>query len=107
MTTALIYVPKSARRGETITLKAVASHPMETGYRRDATGKIIPRDIIRQLTCHYDGTEIFRADFFPAIAANPFIAFTTIATRTGAITFRWVDDAGAVHSEKTELTVLP
>jgi sulfur-oxidizing protein SoxZ len=107
MTTALLYVPKSAKRGEIITLKAVASHPMETGYRREVTGKIISRDILRQLTCHYDGAEIFRADFFPAIAANPFIAFTTIATRSGTITFRWVDDAGTVHTEKTELTVSP
>jgi sulfur-oxidizing protein SoxZ len=106
MTTALLYVPKTAKRGEIITLKAVASHPMETGYRRDITGKIIPRDILKQLTCDYDGLEIFRADFFPAIAANPFISFTTIATQSGTITFRWVDDAGEAFTEKTVLTVV-
>jgi sulfur-oxidizing protein SoxZ len=106
MTTALLYVPKTAKHGEVITLKAIASHPMETGHRREVTGKVIPRDILNQMTCHYDGIEIFRAEFFPAIAANPFISFTTIATQTGPITFRWVDDAGKVYTEKTELTVM-
>jgi sulfur-oxidizing protein SoxZ len=106
MTTALLYVQKTAKRGEIITLKAIASHPMETGHRREVTGKVIPRDILNQMTCHYDGVEIFRADFFPAIAANPFISFTTIATQSGPITFRWVDDAGKVYTEKTELTVV-
>jgi sulfur-oxidizing protein SoxZ len=106
MTTALLYVPKTAKHGEIITLKVIASHPMETGHRREVTGKVIPRDILNQMTCHYDGIEIFRAEFFPAIAANPFISFTTIATQTGPITFRWVDDAGKVYTEKTELTVM-
>ena len=105
MATALLYVPKTARRGDVISLKAVFSHPMETGYRREVNGSIIPRDIIRQFTCQYDGAEIFKADFFPAIAANPFISFTTIATRSGTVVFTWIDDAGKAYVEKTELTV--
>ena len=105
MATALLYVPKTAKRGEVITLKAIVSHPMETGYRREVTGKVIPRDIINRFSCRYDGAEIFKAEFFPAVAANPFISFTTIATQSGSITFTWVDDAGKVYTEKTELTV--
>jgi sulfur-oxidizing protein SoxZ len=88
-----------------MTLRAVASHPMETGYRRDVSGKVIPRDILNKLTCTYDGTEIFRAEFFPAVAANPFISFTTVATKTGAIVFTWTDDAGKTISETAQLTV--
>jgi sulfur-oxidizing protein SoxZ len=105
MTTALLYVQKTAKVGEVITLKAIASHPMETGHRREVTGKVIPRDILKLMTCEYDGMEIFRAEFFPAVAANPFISFTTIATKSGLITFQWVDDAGKIYTEKTELTV--
>jgi sulfur-oxidizing protein SoxZ len=105
MTTALLYVPKTAKRGEIITLKAIASHPMETGQRREVTGKVIPRDILNQLTCHFAGEEVFRAEFFPAVAANPFISFTMVAMTSGTITFRWVDDAGKSVTEKAELTV--
>jgi sulfur-oxidizing protein SoxZ len=105
MSTALLYVQKTAKKGEIITLKAVFSHPMETGYRRDVRGKVIPRDIVARFSCRYDGAEIFRADFAPAIAANPFISFTTIATASGPIVFTWTDDAGKSWSETTQLAV--
>jgi sulfur-oxidizing protein SoxZ len=105
MATALLYVPKTAKRGDVIALKAVFSHPMETGYRRDVAGKSIARDIITTFTCRYDGAEVFRADFSPAIAANPFIGFTTIATVSGPIVFTWTDGAGKSWSETSEITV--
>jgi sulfur-oxidizing protein SoxZ len=105
MANALLYVPKMAKAGEIVTLRAVASHPMETGYRRDVSGKVIPRDILSKLVCTYDGAEIFRAEFFPAVAANPFISFTTTATKTGPIVFTWTDDAGKTISETAQLTV--
>jgi sulfur-oxidizing protein SoxZ len=105
MATALLYTPKTAKKGEVITLKAVFSHPMETGHRRDVRGKAIPRDIVSKFSCRYDGAEVFRADFFPAVAANPFISFTTVATTSGPIVFTWTDDAGKSWSETAQLTV--
>jgi sulfur-oxidizing protein SoxZ len=105
MATALLYVPKTARRGDVLALKAVFSHPMETGYRRDVAGKPIMRDIITTFTCRYDGVEVFRADFSPAIAANPFIFFTTIATVSGPLVFTWTDGAGKSWSETSQLAV--
>ncbi|MGL4637229.1 MAG: thiosulfate oxidation carrier complex protein SoxZ [Beijerinckiaceae bacterium] len=105
MATALLYTPKTAKRGEIIALKAVFSHPMETGYRKDVAGKTIERDIITTFTCRYDGAEIFRADFSPAIAANPFISFTTVATNSGPIVFTWTDGAGKSWNETAQLAV--
>jgi sulfur-oxidizing protein SoxZ len=105
MATALLYVQKTAKRGDVVTLRAVFSHTMETGYRREMNGKVIPRDIVHTFTCRYDGAEVFRAQFFPAIAANPFISFTTIATTTGPVAFSWTDDAGKTTTETTVLTV--
>lgn len=105
MASALLDLPKTARRGEIITLRALVSHPMETGYRREISGAVIPRLIIHTFTCHYDGREIFRADLFPAMAANPLIAFTTRATTSGPIRFTWVDDAGVTITEIADLEV--
>ena len=80
MARALINVPKQAKRGDVIEIKTLVSHPMETGYRRDTMGNAIPRDIINRFVCTYNGVEVFRADLFPAIAANPFLSFHTVAT---------------------------
>ena len=67
---------------------------METGYRLGATGVAIPRDIINRFLCTYNGQEVLRAGLFPAIAANPFVAFSTVATESGEIVFSWTDDHG-------------
>ena len=74
MPQALIRVPAQVKRGEAFEIKTLVSHPMEPGVRRDNTGQLIPRDIINRFVCTYNGEEVFRADLFPAIAANPFLA---------------------------------
>ena len=104
MASALINVPARAKRGDIIEIKTLMSHIMETGYRRTATGEIIPRDIITSFVCRYNGVEIFRADLFPAIAANPFMTFFTVATESGKFDFEWVGDRG--FSETASASIL-
>ncbi|HEY4987491.1 MAG TPA: thiosulfate oxidation carrier complex protein SoxZ [Bradyrhizobium sp.] len=102
---ALINVPPRARRGDVIEIKTLMAHIMETGYRRTAIGDIVPRDIITSFTCRYNGTEIFRADLFPAIAANPFISFFTVAAESGTFDFEWIGDNGFSATAKAAITV--
>ncbi len=105
MANALINVPKTAKRGEIVEIKTLVSHPMETGYRRTQDGAPIPRDIIRTFVCTYNGVEVFRADLHPAIAANPFIVFTTVATESGTLEFHWSGDKGFSVKESATITV--
>jgi sulfur-oxidizing protein SoxZ len=105
MTSALINVPARAKRGDIIEIKTLMSHIMETGYRRLASGEVVPRDIITSFTCRYNGAEIFRADLFPAIAANPFIAFFTVATESGKFDFEWIGDKGFSETASASITV--
>jgi sulfur-oxidizing protein SoxZ len=105
MANALVNVPPRARRGEIIEIKALIAHPMETGYRRTQVGTPVPRDIIRRFECTYNGAPVFRADLHPAIAANPFFAFTTIATESGTLTFRWTGDNGFAVTESAAIIV--
>jgi len=105
MGVALINVPKRAGRGEIIEIKTLTSHIMETGYRRTATGELVPRDIITSFACRYNGVEIFRADLFPAIAANPFISFFTVATESGKFDFEWIGDKGFTETASAAISV--
>jgi sulfur-oxidizing protein SoxZ len=105
MARALINVPAKAKRGEVIEIKTLISHPMESGYRVDTNGTTIPRDIIRQFVCTYDGEEVFRAKLSPAIAANPFISFFTVATESGTIVFEWRGDNGFAATEHAAIKV--
>ena len=105
MARTLINVPTTAKRGDVIEIKTLISHPMESGYRVGTNGAMIPRDIIRQFVCTYNGEDVFRAELSPAIAANPFISFFTVATESGTITFEWRGDNGFAASEHAAITV--
>ncbi len=105
MASALINVPKTAKRGEIIEIKTLMSHIMETGYRHTAEGEAVPRDIITSFACRYNGVEVFRADLFPAIAANPFITFFTVATESGKLEFEWIGDKGFSETASASISV--
>jgi sulfur-oxidizing protein SoxZ len=105
MASALINVPKRARRGDIIEIKTLMSHIMETGYRHTAAGQVVPRDIVTGFTCRFNGTEIFRADLFPAIAANPFITFFTVANESGKFDFEWIGDNGFSETASATISV--
>ncbi len=105
MARAVVTVPAQAKRGEIIEIKTLAAHAMETGFRRTQTGELIPRDIIRRFTCTYNGIEVYRVDLHPAVAANPLIAFTTIATETGTLSFQWAGDNGYTVTEIAPIRV--
>jgi sulfur-oxidizing protein SoxZ len=105
MARTLINVPPKAKRGDIVEIKTLISHEMESGFRPDNMGKLIARDIITSFVCSYNGEEIFRADFSPAIAANPFMSFTTVATESGKIEFKWTGDNGFSQTATADIAV--
>ncbi|MCA8899755.1 MAG: thiosulfate oxidation carrier complex protein SoxZ [Hyphomonas sp.] len=100
-----ISIPDTAKAGEILDIKAMIQHPMETGYRRNGKGQVIPRDIITSFECTYGGVIVFKAGFQPGIAANPFLSFCLRAAQSGPIEFKWTDQRGETWSETRELTV--
>jgi sulfur-oxidizing protein SoxZ len=105
MAHALINVPKTAKRGDIVEIKTLISHIMETGFRHGSDGKLVPRNIITRFVCTYNGEQIFGADLHPAIAANPFITFYTVATDSGTIAFEWNGDNGFHETASAPITV--
>ena len=105
MARAIVKVPSQAKKGEIIEVRTLASHTMETGFRHSDTGKLIPRDIITRFVCTYNGVEVFSADLHPAMAANPLITFTTVATESGTLEFKWSGDNGYAVTESAKISV--
>ena len=101
-----VTVPSSAKKGEVIEIKTLAAHVMENGFRHTQEGKPIPRDIITQFICLYNGVEIFRAELYPAMAANPLLVFNTVATESGTLEFKWVGDNDYAVSQSATLIVV-
>lgn len=106
----LISLPRAIRRGEVFEIKTLIAHPMETGYRPGADGAVLPRDLIRTFSCHFDDgmrqTLVFSAQLFPAIAANPYLSFPMRALQGGRLIFSWRGDQGFEKTEAVDLVIL-
>ena len=105
MANVLVNAPKTAKKGEVVEIKALIAHVMETGFRPGTNGRIIPRNIIEDFTATWNGREIFRMKMSPAIAANPFVSFFTVASESGTIGLRWSGDEGFVAEHQVAITV--
>jgi sulfur-oxidizing protein SoxZ len=86
---------KEVKAGDIVEVKALVSHVMETGQRKDPQGNTIPRKILNKFACTVAGKQVFAADFEPAISANPYIQFKFKATESGPVVLTWTDDDGS------------
>ena len=94
MSIARVQWPENVRSGEIVKVRLLIQHPMDTGYLQDFTGKVVPRNIIRVLTCYLGSQEVFRIEPSSGIAANPFFEFYVRATATAEFKIEWLDDKG-------------
>ncbi len=92
---------KEVRKGEAVVVKTLVSHIMETGLRKDASGKLIPRMIINTFTCELNGRFVFGCYPESAVSANPYFEFKFRPDESGTLKFTWVDDEGT-RIEATE-----
>lgn len=81
--------------GDTVDVRIMAPHVMESGQRRDAQNKLIPADHIERLTVSLNGKPMVDAEIGGAVAKNPLFGFKFRGARAGdRITVSWVDNKG-------------
>ncbi len=100
-----VRIPAQAKKGELIEIKTLISHEMESGQRKDAAGKVIPRQIINKFTAKFNGKMVFEADWYTSISANPYQSFFYKADESGDFVFTWVDDNGQTYTTTAKLAV--
>ena len=87
-----LRVPTTAKKGEVVEIKTLITHLMETGQRKDADGKLVPRLIVNTMKVTYNDKPVLTAKLEPAIAANPFLSFFLRVEESGTLKFTWTDD---------------
>ena len=100
-----VRMPATAKAGDIIEVKTLISHDMESGQRKDASGQLIPRHIIKKFSAAFNGKEIFSADWYSAISANPFHAFQVRVPESGTFEFTWLDEDGSVYKAEQKVDV--
>lgn len=100
-----IKLPEKAAIGEIIEIKALVSHPMETGNRKDAQGRPIARNIVHTFRATFAGEPVFSAEFGSGVSSNPYIGFQMRVPGPGAFEMTWIDDRGSTVTERAILSV--
>ena len=100
-----VRMPSQAKAGEIIEIKTLIAHEMESGQRKDASGKVIPRKIINRFSASFNDKSVFEAEWFPSVSSNPYQSFFFKAVESGEFTFTWKDDDGSEYVTKNKLAV--
>lgn len=100
-----VKAPKKAAAGETVTLKTLISHKMESGQRKNKDGSIIPRSIINRFTCAFNGKTVIDVKMEPAISTNPYFEFEAVVPEAGEFQFTWYDDDGSVYETAKKVAI--
>ena len=87
------------------TIKALISHTMETGTRKDKkTGKKIPAHFIQEVVCEHKGNKVMVANWGPAISKNPYLSFKFSGAASGdTVKLSWVDNKGEKDSKEATI----
>ena len=87
--------------GDSTEVRALMSHEMETGQRKDAQGKVIPAWFIQNVVVAHNGKPVLNAQWGPAIAKNPFLSFKFKGGAKGdKIEITWVDNRGEKRTDE-------
>lgn len=81
--------------GSVVTVKAMITHPMETGMRKNAQSEVIPRNIVEHFECALAGEPLLSWQLDTAISQNPYLEFKFVAQKSGDLKMLWVADDGA------------
>jgi len=100
-----VKAPKTAAAGESVTIKTLISHKMESGQRKDSDGNKIPRSIINRFTVDYNGQNVIDVALAPAISTNPYFEFEALIPEAGDMKFTWYDDDGSVYEDTKSIAI--
>lgn len=82
------------------TVKALMTHPMETGWRKDSqTGEVIPAHFIQEITCEHNGQVVLTTQFSGGVSKNPYLSCEFEGGAKGdKVRLTWTDNKGDTDS---------
>ncbi len=82
-----------------VTVKALMTHPMETGLRKDkASGELIPANFIQSIACESGGQPVMAANWNATVSKNPYLSFKFKGNKGDDFKLSWVENNGATGS---------
>ncbi len=95
---------RAKAKGGVVTVKALMTHPMETGLRKDKkTGNMIPAHFISEVMLEAGGKKVMDALWSGGISKNPYLSFQYAGSKGDEIKLSWKDNKGGSDSASTKV----
>jgi sulfur-oxidizing protein SoxZ len=95
---------RATAQGDEVEVRVLMSHEMETGQRKDSSGKLVPAHYISNVTVTHAGKTVLAAEWGPAVAKNPYLQFRFKGGKKGdEVTVTWVDNKGETRTDKATI----
>jgi len=92
-------------KGDAVLVKALLTHPMETGLRKNKkTGKKVPAHFIQEVNCTHNGKTVMTAEWGGAVSKNPYLSFKFGGGKAGdTVGIAWSDNTGKKDAVETKI----
>jgi sulfur-oxidizing protein SoxZ len=100
---ARIRIPDRIARGDLIRVNAIISHPMDTGFFRNADGQPIPAFFIKDVVVTYGDEQVARFEWTSGVSKDPIVSFTLKAEKQAPLTMVWTDSSGGVYRQSVNV----
>jgi sulfur-oxidizing protein SoxZ len=91
--------------GDKATVRVLMSHEMESGQRKDSTGKLIPAWHIQEVIASHNGKVVLTAEWGPAVSKNPFLQFNVRGAKAGdKVSISWIDNRSDKRTDEASVT---
>ena len=95
---------RATLQGDVADVRVLMAHAMETGQRKDASGKLVPLHFIQTISAQLNGKTVFQAEISQAISRNPVFAFKIKGAKAGdKLAITWQDNTGDKRTDEITL----
>jgi sulfur-oxidizing protein SoxZ len=91
-------------KGDVADVRVLMVHPMETGQRKDASGKLLPLHFIQEVSVRVNGKLMLEGQVSQAVSRNPVFSFRLKGVKAGdKLEIAWLDNRGERNRSDTAI----
>jgi len=86
---------RATLKGDLADVRVLMVHPMETGQRKDAEGRLVPAHFIQEVSVRLNGRSVLEGQISQAVSRNPVFSFRLKGVKAGdRVEIAWLDSKG-------------
>ena len=95
---------RATEKDGVVDVNILMKHDMESGQRKDASGKLIPAWFINMLNVKAQGKDVFNAEFGPGVSKDPFLNFKYKGSKGDKLVVNWIDTKGDKRTDEATVS---